>query len=62
MTKSKNKYIDANNYILKALKPFNFYNSPNFIIRLGCIFKIFRNILLFLLGIVEIPVLSEKHI
>lgn len=51
---SKNQ-VSANKYIWKTLKVFNFFDSPKFILILASISKVFRNIILALLGFVEPP-------
>ena len=61
MSKFKKTHIDTNEYICKFLKGFNFSNNPKFILRLGYISKVFRNILIGLIGLVEMPVLYEKY-
>ncbi|WGX77707.1 hypothetical protein QJS64_21430 (plasmid) [Paraclostridium bifermentans] len=48
--------FSSNKYILKTLKVFNFFDSPKFILILASISKVFRNIILALLGFVEAPV------
>lgn len=53
--------VSPNESIWKVLKGFNFSDNPKFILRLGYISKIFRNMLLFLIGLVEMPVLYEKY-
>lgn len=51
---SKNQ-VNANKYIWKTLKVFNFFDSPKFILILATISKVFRNIIWALLGFVEPP-------
>lgn len=61
MSKFKNIYIGTNEFIWKILKIFNFSDNPKFTLRLGYISKVFRNILLALMGLVEMPFLYEKY-
>lgn len=61
MSNLKNTYIGTNECIWKVLKSFNFSDNPKFTLRLGYISKVFRNILLALMGIVEMPFLYEKY-
>lgn len=61
MSKFLKTHIGINEYICKVLKVFNFSDNPKFILRLGYISKVFRNILIGLIGLVEMPVLYEKY-
>lgn len=45
----------------KVLKGFNFDDNPKFTLRLVFISKVFRNILIALIGLVEMPILYEKY-
>lgn len=61
MSKFKNTHIGTNECIWKVLKGFNFSDNPKFTLRLGYISKVFRNMLLGLMGLVETPVIYEKY-
>ena len=61
MSKFLKKHISINEYTWKVLKGSNFYDNQKFILRLGYISKVFRNMLLGLMGLVEAPVLYEKY-
>ncbi|EQK44064.1 hypothetical protein C672_0592 [[Clostridium] bifermentans ATCC 638] len=50
----------VNKYALKTLKVFNIFDSPKFTLGLSNISKVFRSILLALLGFVEPPI-SHKY-
>ncbi|CEN75053.1 Uncharacterised protein [[Clostridium] sordellii] len=61
MSNYSKQNISTNKYIWKVLKTFNSSNNPKFILRLSNVSKIFRTILLGLIGLVEMPVPYGKN-
>ena len=61
MSNYSKQNISTNKYIWKVLKTFNSSSNPKFIVRLSNVSKIFRTILLGLIGLVEMPVPYGKN-
>ncbi|CEO27797.1 hypothetical protein [Paraclostridium sordellii] len=61
MSNDSKQNISTNKHIWKVLKTFNSSNNPKFIVRLSNVSKIFRTILLGLIGLVEMPVPYGKN-